>query len=237
MTDQTNTTASEQAGSATEQTTEQVADTQATSATDTSSEMQPESNNTDNANTDDANAEDYRAKWEEAQKHIKKLNEESAKHRNAAKTAKEAQDELKQQVLQAFGDEQAESPEDALKAAQEQAAQAHAELQQYKENDALNRLVKKANGNPDIVIPYLRGSGNLPDFGTDDYDSQVEKIIADTLENQPGLRAQVAPQSSGQPSTPTGGEARLNRADLRKMSAEEILAARRAGKLDHLIKN
>ena len=235
MTDQTNTTASEQAGSATEQTTEQVADTQANSATDTGSEMQPESNNTDDANTDDA--EDYRAKWEEAQKHIKKLNEESAKHRNAAKTAKEAQDELKQQVLQAFGDEQAESPEDALKAAQEQAAQAHAELQRYKENDKLNALVKKANGNPDIVIPFLRGSGNLPDFGADDYDSQVEQIIADTLENQPGLRAQVAPKSSGQPSTPTGGEARLTRADLRSMSAEEILAARRAGKLDHLIKN
>ena len=235
MTEQANTTASEQAGSVAEQTTEQVAETQVNSATDTGSEMQPESNNTDDANADDA--EDYRAKWEEAQKHIKKLNEESAKHRNAAKTAKEAQDELKQQVLQAFGDEQAESPEDALKAAQEQAAQAHAELQQYKENDALNRLVKKANGNPDIVIPYLRGSGNLPDFGTDDYDSQVEQIIADTLENQPGLRAQVAPKSSGQPSTPTGGEARLTRADLRSMSAEEILTARRAGKLDHLIKN
>ena len=139
--------------------------------------------------------------------------------------------------MQAFGDEQAESPEDALKAAQEQAAQAHAELQRYKENDKLNALVKKANGNPDIVIPFLRGSGNLPDFGADDYDSQVEQIIADTLENQPGLRAQVAPKSSGQPSTPTGGEACLTRADLRSMSAEEILAARRAGKLDHLIKN
>lgn len=235
MPEQTNTAASEQASQGAEQTTEQVESTQVEGANDTGSEMQPESSNAES--TDDANAEDYRAKWEEAQKHIKKLNEESAKHRNAAKTAKEAQDELKQQVLQAFGDEQAESPEDALKAAQEQAAQAHAELQRYKENDKLNALVKKANGNPDIVIPFLRGSGNLPDFGADDYDSQVEQIIADTLENQPGLRAQVAPKSSGQPSTPTGGEARLTRADLRSMSAEEILAARRAGKLDHLIKN
>lgn len=235
MPEQTNTAASEQASQGAEQTTEQVENTQVEGANDTGSEMQPESSNAES--TDDANAEDYRAKWEEAQKHIKKLNEESAKHRNAAKTAKEAQDELKQQVLQAFGDEQAESPEDALKAAQEQAAQAHAELQRYKENDKLNALVKKANGNPDIVIPFLRGSGNLPDFGADDYDSQVEQIIADTLENQPGLRAQVAPKSSGQPSTPTGGEARLTRADLRSMSAEEILAARRAGKLDHLIKN
>ena len=235
MPEQTNTAASEQASQGAEQTTEQVENTQVEGANDTGSEMQPESSNAES--TDDANADDYRAKWEEAQKHIKKLNEESAKHRNAAKTAKEAQDELKQQVLQAFGDEQAESPEDALKAAQEQAAQAHAELQRYKENDKLNALVKKANGNPDIVIPFLRGSGNLPDFGADDYDSQVEQIIADTLENQPGLRAQVAPKSSGQPSTPTGGEARLTRADLRSMSAEEILAARRAGKLDHLIKN
>lgn len=235
MPEQTNTAASEQASQGAEQTTEQVESTQVEGANDTGSEMQPESSNAES--TDGANAEDYRAKWEEAQKHIKKLNEESAKHRNAAKTAKEAQDELKQQVLQAFGDEQAESPEDALKAAQEQAAQAHAELQRYKENDKLNALVKKANGNPDIVIPFLRGSGNLPDFGADDYDSQVEQIIADTLENQPGLRAQVAPKSSGQPSTPTGGEARLTRADLRSMSAEEILAARRAGKLDHLIKN
>ena len=235
MPEQNDMTASEQASQGAEQTTEQVESTQVEGANDTGSEMQPESSNAES--TDDANAEDYRAKWEEAQKHIKKLNEESAKHRNAAKTAKEAQDELKQQVLQAFGDEQAESPEDALKAAQEQAAQAHAELQRYKENDKLNALVKKANGNPDIVIPFLRGSGNLPDFGADDYDSQVEQIIADTLENQPGLRAQVAPKSSGQPSTPTGGEARLNREDLRKMSAEEILAARRAGKLDHLIKN
>lgn len=235
MPEQNDMTASEQASQGAEQTTEQVESTQVEGANDTGSEMQPESSNAES--TDDANAEDYRAKWEEAQKHIKKLNEESAKHRNAAKTAKEAQDELKQQVLQAFGDEQAESPEDALKAAQEQAAQAHAELQRYKENDKLNALVKKANGNPDIVIPFLRGSGNLPDFSADDYDSQVEQIIADTLENQPGLRAQVAPKSSGQPSTPTGGEARLNREDLRKMSAEEILAARRAGKLDHLIKN
>ena len=235
MPEQTNTAASEQASQGAEQTTEQVENTQVEVANDTGSEMQPESSNAES--TDDANAEDYRAKWEEAQKHIKKLNEESAKHRNAAKTAKEAQDELKQQVLQAFGDEQAESPEDALKAAQEQAAQAHAELQRYKENDKLNALVKKANGNPDIVIPFLRGSGNLPDFGADDYDSQVEQIIADTLENQPGLRAQVAPKSSGQPSTPTGGEARLTRADLRSMSAEDILAARRAGKLDHLIKS
>lgn len=235
MPEQTNTTASEQADSAAEQTTEPVAETQQDSTIDTGSEMQPESSN-DNS-SEDANADDFRAKWEEAQKHIKALNAESAKHRNAAKTAKEAQNELKQQILQAFGDEQAQSPEDALKAAQEQAAQAHAELQQYKENDTLNRLVKKANGNPDIVIPYLRGSGNLPDFGTDDYDSQVEKIIADTIEKQPGLRAQVAPQSSGQPSTPTGGEARLTRADLRSMSAQEILEARRAGKLDHIIKS
>jgi len=235
MPEQTNTAASEQASQGAEQTTEQVENTQVEGANDTGSEMQPESSNAES--TDDANAEDYRAKWEEAQKHIKKLNEESAKHRNAAKTAKEAQAELKQQVLQAFGDEQAESPEDALKAAQEQAAQAHAELQRYKENDKLNALVKKANGNPDIVIPFLRGSGSLPDFGADDYDSQVEQIIADTLENQPGLRAQVAPKSSGQPSTPTGGEARLTRADLRKMSAEEILEARRAGKLDHIIKS
>ena len=235
MPEQNDMTASEQASQGAEQTTEQVESTQVEGANDTGSEMQPESSNAES--TDGANTEDYRAKWEEAQKHIKKLNEESAKHRNAAKTAKEAQDELKQQVLQAFGDEQEQSPEDALKAAQEQAAQAHAELQRYKENDKLNALVKKANGNPDIVIPFLRGSGNLPDFGTDDYDSQVEQIIADTLENQPGLRAQVAPKSSGQPSTPTGGEARLTRADLRSMSAEEILAARRAGKLDHLIKN
>lgn len=235
MTDQNITTASEQAGSEAEQTTEPVADTQADGVNDTGSETQPESS--DAGTSDDVNADDFRAKWEEAQKHIKSLNAENAKHRNAAKTAKEAQDELKQQVLQAFGDEQAQSPEDALKAAQEQAAQAHAELQQYKENDTLNRLVKKANGNPDIVIPFLRGSGSLPDFGSDDYESQVEQIIAGTLENQPGLRAQVAPQSSGQPSTPTGGEARLTRADLRGMSAEEILEARRAGKLDHIIKS
>lgn len=235
MADQINTTTNEQAGSEAEQTTEPVVDPQAESANDTGSETQPESTNADTS--DDANADDFRAKWEQAQKHIKNLNAENAKHRNAAKSALEAQEALKQQVLQAFGDEQEQSPEDALKAAQEQAAQAHAELQQYKENDTLNRLVKKANGNPDIVIPYLRGSGNLPDFGTDDYDSQVEKIIADTIEKQPGLRAQVAPQSSGQPSTPTGGEARLTRADLRSMSAQEILEARRAGKLDHIIKS
>ena len=235
MADQINTTTNEQAGSEAEQTTETVVDPQAESANDTGSETQPESTNADTS--DDANADDFRAKWEQAQKHIKNLNAENAKHRNAAKSALEAQEALKQQVLQAFGDEQEQSPEDALKAAQEQAAQAHAELQQYKENDTLNRLVKKANGNPDIVIPYLRGSGNLPDFGTDDYDSQVEKIIADTIEKQPGLRAQVAPQSSGQPSTPTGGEARLTRADLRSMSAQEILEARRAGKLDHIIKS
>lgn len=234
MTDQNKTTAIEQAGSEAEQTTE-VVETQSVSNADMGSEMQPESGNAETS--DDANAEDFRAKWEEAQKHIKKLNEESAKHRNAAKTAKEAQDELKQQVLQAFGDEQAQSPEDALKAAQEQAAQAHAELQKYKENDALNRLVKQANGNPDVVVPYLRGSGILPDFSSDDYDSQVEQIIVDTLEKQPGLRAQVAPKSSGQPSTPIGGEARLTRADLRGMSAQEILEARRAGKLDHILKN
>lgn len=235
MADQINTTTNEQAGSEAEQTTEQVVDPQAESANDTGSETQPESTNDDTS--DDANADDFRTKWEQAQKHIKNLNAENAKHRNAAKSAQEAQEALKQQVLQAFGDEQEQSPEDALKAAQEQAAQAHAQLQQYKENDALNRLVKKANGNPDVVIPYLRGSGNLPDFGTDDYESQVEQVIADTLEKQPGLRAQVAPQSSGQPSTPTGGEARLSRADLRSMSAEEILEARRAGKLDHIIKS
>src|SRR5699024_9325072 len=170
MTDQNDMTASEQASQGAEQTTEQVESTQADGVNDTGGEMQPESS--DAGTSDDVNAEDYRAKWEEAQKHIKKLNEESAKHRNAAKTAKEAQAELKQQVLQAFGDEQAESTEDALKAAQEQAAQAHAELQRYKENDKLNALVKKANGNPDIVIPFLRGSGSLPDFGADDYDFQ-----------------------------------------------------------------
>lgn len=236
MSDQNDTTASEQPNQEAVQPTEQVESTQAEGANDTGSEMQPESSDA-NSSEDDAAVDDFRAKWEQAQKHIKSLNAENAKHRNAAKTAQEAQDALKQQVLQAFGDEQEQSPEDALKAAQEQAAQAHAELQRYKENDKLNTLVKKANGNPDIVIPFLRGSGNLPDFSSDDYDSQVEQIIADTLENQPGLRAQVAPKSSGQPSTPTGGEARLTRADLRSMSAQEILEARRAGKLDHIIKS
>lgn len=236
MPEQNDMTAGEQANAEVEATTEQtVENTQPAGDTATGSETQPDPATTETS--DDANAEDFRAKWEEAQKHIKALNAESAKHRNAAKTAKEAQDELKQQILQAFGDEQAQSPEDALQAAQEQAAKAQAELLQYKEDAALNRLVKQGNGNPDVVVPYLRGSGILPDFGSDDYDSQVEQIVADTLEKQPGLRAQVAPKSSGQPSTPTGGEARLTRADLRSMSAEDILAARRAGKLDHLIKN
>lgn len=208
------------------------ADLQAT--TDTNQGETPNSGDRGGASNDDA--EDYRAKWEEAQKHIKKLNEESAKHRTSAKSLKEQQDALKAEVLKAFGGDAQQSPEEALKQAQEERSKAIAELTQLKETDKLRSLVKGAGGNPDVMIPFLRGSGSLPDFGADDYDSRADEVIKETLEAQPGLRAQVAPRSSGQPLQPTGGEARINREDLSNMSAEEIVAARKAGKLDHLFK-
>lgn len=157
----------------------------------------------------------------------RKLKDENGERRVTAKKAKEQADTLRK-VAQALGLESADDdPETQLKQAKEVADQRakerdqlQAELDQLRADARLRSIADSKGADPDMLVPLLRGLGQVPAWGEDDWDGKAAQIVADTIERYPNVRTVQAPRSSGNAPTPTPTEQNVTREDLQRLAAE-----------------
>lgn len=158
----------------------------------------------------------------------RKLKDENGERRVAAKKATEQAETLRK-VAQALGLEPSDDdPEVQLREAKQAADQRakerdelQAELNRLRADARLRTLADKAGADADMLVPLLRGLGEVPEWGADDWDSKATQIIADTIERYPNVRGVQAPRSSGNAPTPTNShEQKLTREDLQRLAAE-----------------
>lgn len=180
-------------------------------------------------------ARDNAPSMEELQKQLaryeaenRKLKDENGDRRVKAKQAEEQAATLKK-LAQVLGFEPSDDdPEEQIKqakqAAQEREAERdklQAELNRMREDTTLRKLAKDNGADPDMLVPYLRGSGNLPGWGSDEWDSKAGELVTDTLNQFPQMRAGNAPRTSGNTPSPTRNDAtRVTREDLKELAAK-----------------
>ena len=86
-----------------------------------------------------------------------------------------------------------------------------------------------------MLVPYLRGAGDLPQWGTDEWDSKAAELVANTLNTFPQMRNSTVPRTSGNTPNPTRNDNhRITAEELETMSSEEIYEAAKQGKIKHL---
>ena len=191
----------------------------------------------------------------DVEKELKKLRKESAARRTSLRDEEKKNAELtskynslnsKFEEMRGFlaklsGAEEEATPEQLIESYKDKLEAQQQENRQLRETTALNAAVSKAKGDPALIVPYLRGSNALAnlDPSADNYTSQVEELVQETVDANPKLRAQAAPVSSGNTSNPTdnSGPKKYTVDDLDDMSAEEIFELTKQGKLEHLYKN
>ncbi|MFR9826888.1 hypothetical protein ACL1CN_10530 [Corynebacterium striatum] len=226
------------------------ADTNADNNANSGNESQQETNNIE---SQDTNGQAPQSEPRDDER-ISQLNAEAAKWRTKFREQEKAvaerdkrQQELeakfdayKQDLAKAMGLAEEDREEDLAKKYQEQAAAADKRYNELKQRVALTEAVHKAKADPELTIPFIKGGGQLAtlDPSVDDYEAQVAELVAQTVEANPKLRAQVVPVSSGNASTPSDNseQRRITLADLDNMNEVEIYEARKAGKLNHLFK-
>lgn len=158
---------------------------------------------------DDANNPDklreYIAKLEADNR---KLKDENGDRRVKAKEVQEQSAEFKKKVAQLFGFESDDDPETMLKKARQEAAdnaqrsaELQAELDRLREDAQLRQVVERAGGDQAFLMPFLRGH-DLPEWGSDEWESKVTGLVKDTMERYQDARAVKAPRSSGNAQTP-----------------------------------
>lgn len=152
----------------------------------------------------------------------RKLKDENGDRRVKAKEAKEEADARLKKVLQALGVEPSDDdPEEQIKqakqAAQEREAERdklQAELDRMREDNTLRKLAKENGADPDLLVPYLRGSGDLPQWGTDEWDSKAGELVKNTLNSFPQFKAGgTAPRTSGTPAPTNNSDGQILTAD------------------------
>lgn len=146
----------------------------------------------------------------EAQKLRQRLKDETE---TAAKTSAEAAEKaLAERIGKALGlieDDKPADPATLLEQAAEREAQIanerdayRAEIAAYKLEQALTKAANSVDGDLDILVPFLRGTGALDklDATAEDYTAQVAELVASAVESNPKLRKAtpvVAPTRSG----------------------------------------
>lgn len=192
-----------------------------------------------------------------AQSEIRKAREEAAKYRTRAKdTAEEVEAKAKaerEELIQTLGrqlglvEDETNDPDKLLTAAQEQAQAAAKErdelanqLANYRRKDAVSQALSKVDGTVDTALlnAVLASDNayNTLDINADDFTDQVSTIITQTIESHPSL-VQATHKASGvdTSNTRSGAAKPLTREDLAGMSADEINAAVKDGRLSHLM--
>lgn len=238
-------------------------------ATNTTSDQQADTTGEDTTHTQEVQAEDTTPHVEnqdaqasesdqgdfDVEKELRKLRNEAAARRtslrdeekkNAELSSKYSELNSKFEEMRGFlaklsGIEEEATPEEVINSYKEKLEAQEQENRQLRETTALNAAVSKAKGDPALIVPYLRGSNALAnlDPSAENYTSQVEELVQETVDANPKLRAQAAPVSSGNTSNPTdnSGPKKYTVDDLDDMSAEEIFELTKQGKLEHLYKN
>ena len=192
-----------------------------------------------------------------AQSEIRKAREEAAKYRTRAKDtaeevaakAKAEREELIQNLGRQLGlvEDETNDPDKLLTAAQEQAQAAAKErdelanqLANYRRKDAVGNALSKVDGTVDTaLLQAVLASDNAYqqlDINADDFQDQVSNIITNTIESHPSL-VQATHKASGvdTSNTRSGAAKPLTREDLAGMTADEINAAVKDGRLSHLM--
>lgn len=164
----------------------------------------------------------------------RKLKDESAERRVTAKETQEQNEKLRK-VAQALGLEtEDEDPEALLKAAREQADEKQreadklrAELNRMREQDELRRIARENGADPEVIVPYLVGTGSLPQWGDDDYTDKAVQLVQNTMERHPAFSGSKVSRSSGQAPTPTkyNNDEKLSRDDIDRLVAQGDYAA------------
>jgi hypothetical protein len=123
----------------------------------------------------------------------------------------------------------AEAAEHRTKArAAEQAAEtAKRELAVERLEHQLERAASKAGANPDLLVPWLRGSGQLEKLDTTDpktLPGEIDRLVEAALTALPTLRATPPIPTSG-PAPQGGGAVRnFTRREIQAMTAAEMAA-------------
>lgn len=192
-----------------------------------------------------------------AQSEIRKARDEAAKYRTRAKdTAEEVAAKAKserEELIQTLGrqlglvEDETNDPDKLLTAAQQQAENAAKErdtlaqqIADYRRKDAVGNALSKVDGNVDTAllqaVLHSDNAYNTLDINADDFSDQVSQIITNTIESHPSL-VQATHKASGvdTSNTRSGAAKPLTREDLAGMSADEINAAVKDGRLSHLM--
>lgn len=145
----------------------------------------------------------------------RKLKDENGDRRVKAKEAKEEADARLKKVLQALGVEPSDDdPEEQIKQARQAAQEREqerdklqAELDRMREDTTLRKLAKEHGADPDLLVPFLRGSGDLPQWGSDEWGSKAGELVTNTLNTFPQFKAGgTAPHTSGNPAPTNNNE-------------------------------
>ena len=151
----------------------------------------------------------------------RKLKDENGDRRVKAKQAEEQAATLKK-LAQVLGFEPSdEDPEEQIKqakaAAQEREQERdklQAELDRMREDNTLRKIAKENGADPDLLVPYLRGSGDLPTWGSDEWDSKAGELVTNTLNTFPQFKAGgAAPRTSGTPDPTNNNDGQILTAD------------------------
>lgn len=225
-----------------EQNTEQVdTDTTQNEVTDTKPDTQQQDVTTPQPEQKDTTREND----QEPDPRISKLNQEAAKWRNQFREQEKANadlqtqfDQFRQSIAKAIGGDTDEAtPEQLVKEAQQKQQEAEGRYRELQQKLVLHDAIRAAGADPDLAVPFIRGGDKFAtlDPSAEDYEAQVAALVAETVEEYPKLRAQVAPPTSGNTSTPSENSTKqYTREDLQGMPAEEINRLYREGKLKNL---
>lgn len=224
-----------------EQNTEQAA-TDSTQAEVTATE--PDTQQQDAATPQTEQQDTTREDGQEPDPRISRLNEEAAKWRRQFRDQEKANadlasqfDAFKQSIVQAIGGNKESTPEQLVEEVQQKQQEAEGRYRSLQQKLALHDAIRAAGADPDLAVPFIRGGDKFAalDPSAEDYEAQVAALVAETVDKFPKLRAQAAPPTSGNTSTPSENSTKqYTREDLQGMPAEEINRLYREGKLKNL---
>ena len=184
-------------------------------------------------------------------KYVEELRNEAAANRTKAKeheaavaAAQAEKDDLINKIGKAFGFVKDEDDQQADASALVEQVTAERdtlqqELRSLRQENALSKALNSVQidgqpvqVDPTLTLAVIKGNGSLNDLdpGSDDYASQVEQIVSETVKAHPQLRAQVAPRSSGTAPTPT------DNTDGKKLTADDLNRLSQEGKWDEINK-
>lgn len=129
--------------------------------------------------------------------YVEKLRKEAAEYRTKAKAEAEKVEAEKQDLIQQLGkalgfvkDEEPVDQAALIEQATVERDRYRNELTKLRTENAITKAATAAGADTDLLLPFLKGTGALDALDTtaDDYASQVEQLVADTINANPKLK-------------------------------------------------